>query len=47
VVSQQLERDRQEYGNQVVVCRQNSVRQQVQAINAGAGTDPFAINPGP
>jgi hypothetical protein len=28
-----------------VVCRQNSVRQQIQAINANAGTDPYAINP--
>ena len=27
------------------VCRQNSVRQQIQAINANVGTDPYVINP--
>ena len=25
-----------------IVCHQNSVRQQIQAINANAGTDPYA-----
>ena len=28
-------------------CRHNSVRQQTQAVNAGAGMDPYAIYPGP
>ena len=28
------------------VCRQNSVRQQIQAVNADAETGPCAINPG-
>jgi hypothetical protein len=28
------------------VCRQNFVRQQIQAVKADAGTDPYVINPG-
>ncbi len=30
-----------------VVCRQNPVRQEIQATNAGAGMDPYAINANP
>lgn len=47
-VAMELDRRLKELSQQLqVVCRHNSVRWQIQAVNVGAAADPCAIDPGP